>query len=195
MAEFQTKLTKSQYQALLDRTVSRKPAVSQASALNEMQGMMGGGEGDPNQEPMMQPPMGPSTAGMGMQMAQQAGVPEVDPMAMAMQGSPAPTMPGGIQGAIQQAEQAWMKLKGGIGEQLWNRLSQSAQDTIGLKPDVSFIQTVVKYMKDPNSIKDERLKEFIGSIVGAPSQPQGLQSLVPQLMSKMTLGQQAPGGM
>ena len=185
----ETKLSKQQYAALLDRTMNRKPVADQQSSMMDIQGQMDSAMPEPLMDPTVQmPSANPQMAGQ-----QLGSIPmQEDPQAMqmAMQAS----QPQGMAGAIQQAEQTYMKLKGTVGEQLWKRLAATSAETMGKNPDGAFIQTMVKFMRDPNSITDPNIKEFLTSMVGAqPQMAQGLESAMPQLMQAMSFGKQ--GGM
>jgi hypothetical protein len=178
----QTKLSRAQYQTLLDRTMSRRPVEQQVSSFQDLQGIMAPGA-DPQSEGLMQgpPPQAPPVSPM-LNPRQQLGMPEEPQMEI-----PTPPMSssGGLQDAISQAEQAWMKLKDGMGGQLWARLAMTAKDTMGKRPDAAFVESMIKFQRDPESIKDDRIKEFLVSIVGVPQQPTSLLSLTPQLAEQM----------
>jgi hypothetical protein len=186
------KLSKAQYQALLDRNMSRTPVASQQSALGQMQGAMGGSPMPMPQAPQPQMPMAPQAPSMGP-----IGAP--DPMAQAISGTMQPTRAPAAQdlvGSIQMAEQAWMKLKGSVGEQLWTRLAANSPDTQGLRPDTSFVQTLVKYQRDPNSIIDERVKEFIASMTDVQPmiEEDNFGGLAQAILSRQNMGMGPEGG-
>lgn len=185
----QMKISKGQYKALLDRITTRNQATSQSSmeTMGMDPNMMGGGGGlgmgmggapQPMAPPTGQPPMmGESgiptpTATPGAPMM--PGVP--DPSALPMQEATAPVGVGGLpslQDSMGQVVEIWRQLKGGIGEQLWQRLAEFADPRGAKNPEGFFIQEATKYMTNPASVADERVRKFLASILGESSPAQG----------------------
>lgn len=154
MARIETKISKAQYSALLNRAMKQQPVEQQTSVSNQMAGMFS------DEGPSLTPPMMPSPAAMS--------IPGMVPQPSGTQVPIAPVQTP-IGDRIQQAEQSWMEIKGGLGEQLWNRLYTSTVDPGGAKTAASFfIQEATKYMADPANVKDERVRRFLESVVEPP---------------------------
>jgi len=184
----QMKISKGQYKALLERITSRNQATSQSSM--DMMGMdpnmMGGGGGlgmgmggapQPMAPQAPQPMMGETgipmpgpTPGAPMM----PGIP--DPSALPMQEATAPVGVGGLpslQDSMQEVVQVYAQLKGGVGEQLWKRLAEFADPQGAKNPEGFFIQEATKFMTNPASVADERVRKFLASILGESSPDQG----------------------
>lgn len=182
MAKINMKLSKGQYQALLARMTEREasPTTQSSMAQNGMDPEMMGGPGGmvPSPTPTPGAPQMPQMPQMGA-LPGQAPPPELpqpDPSGMG-----ALQQPGDL---TTQAVQTWQKLKGGIGEQLWSRLAQTAADAKGARsPEGFFVQEAMKYMTNPASVTDERVRRFLEGVLGA-AQPSGgdtmstIQSLI-----------------
>jgi hypothetical protein len=186
--KIQMKISGNQYKALLERVTSRNQATSQSSM--ETMGMdpqmMNQGGGVPTPSPMMQEagiPTPSPTPGA-------PGTPQIpEPQALqgqdVMSSSPSVGALASPQEAMQQVSQIWQQLRGGVGEQLWRRLAEFSDPKGAKNPEGYFIQEATKYVTNPASVTDERVRKFLGSILGESSPAQGggdgaqvLQSLI-----------------
>lgn len=148
----QTKISKNQYKAILERALNRTPAAEQQSQALNMQGMMG-----------------PQASGMGLPTLQGrvAGIQGVS----VPTGTQAPMMPmpaslGQDPQTQAMAAQAWAEIKDTVGGALWARLSRSPS------PDQAFIEAATQYLGNPEAIVDPRVKSFMAGVF--PPQPQDI---------------------
>lgn len=186
MGKIDLKISKQQYKQLLNRVMNKKAVEEQASIAADMGNMMGEMSPGSNMQPLANPQMGmQGEQGVMPPVAPTSAIPPTENLQ-----SPAPMQPMSLNDRIANAEEIWNELKGSIGEQIWNRLFQEIPDKQGVKnPGAYFIASTVKFLQNPNSIQDERIKGFLGGIVGQDEEGQvntgEAQSPFPQQMSPM----------
>jgi len=153
----QNKLTAGQYKALLSRSMGESSVAERSSSIysrlqEDTQGMA-----IPNEPGVPMEPGGPQ--GPPPELIPTSADP--DPLGMNQPN------PAGMTEAMAKAEHAWGQIKGTIGEQLWKQLALTSAETAGMSPDGAFITMATKLMRDPNSVKDARIKEFLKNIVAS----------------------------
>lgn len=163
----QTKISKAQYRALLTRIMDSGDMESNHSQAmnmsNAMSGVMPYGAGmqpgmppQLQQDPTSQDPMAMmqnTMQGQGQEQLQ----PEITPPNPSVMPTEASVQP--AENLEQLAVETWKELQGTLGEQLWGRF------TGGVNAAQSFIQAAVQFMKDPNSITDDRMKQFLSGVL------------------------------
>lgn len=165
----ETKISKAQYKALLRRSMDSTPVSEQQSQAMQMQQMFGQMMQPQMQQPQgmsgMMPPQEVAPQGMPPQMQ----MPSSDP-AMQVEQPVAPNIPPTMDMGqlLQSAAQMWQEIQAGLGGQLWTRLAQSAGDT-DPDPSKSFIQAAVAFQQSPESIANDRIKQFMATLF--PQQP------------------------
>lgn len=167
----QTKISKAQYKALLNRMMMSTPPEQQQSQAGMMQQMipgagpppvsMGGAEAV---DPMaLQAQMPLQTPGMVEAPPTQQMTPQAPPIAQEQQ-TPQIPIPGNEQQIAEKAAMVWQEIADGLGGALWQRLSATAgmQST---NPGESFIQAAIALNQNPAAIPDERVKQFLTSVL------------------------------
>lgn len=175
MPKADLKISSMQYKSLLSRIVERQAGDATTGMMQQM-GM------DPQAAQMMQgdiPVPQPNPMPMISPLPDQTQTTPVSPTPVsspATAGSPAENM--------NAALQAWMTIKGGVGEQLWSRLAQFSADAKGAKnPEGFFVQEAMKYLQNPMNVADQRVRKFLEGVLGqqgasAPSTANILAGLV-----------------